>query len=158
MHGQRSAERDHALCSSIQTGLTIECPHEYCRMNMSMMLSNNLKWESSILWFFSVVISTKPNLRKDKDCVRVSSYLWMLVFVIYTSELLTTWILLSGIEWVMLLFKYSQAWNVFTRWLFSVDSFRTETVKPWDDTLIQSMINVKHCGFMEQIKKIWDKI
>ena len=66
----------------------------------------------------------------------------MLLLVIYTSEMLTTWILLSGIEWVKLIFNYSQVWNVFTRWLFSVDSFRTETMTPWDDTFIKSAINV----------------
>ena len=43
--------------------------------------------------------------------------------------MLTTWILLSGIAWGMLIFKNSQVWNVFTRWLFSADSFRTETIK-----------------------------
>ena len=37
--------------------------------------------------------------------------------------MLTTWISLSGIEWVMLIFKYSEVWNVFTSWLCSVDSF-----------------------------------
>ena len=81
---------------------------------------------------------------EDRDYVRVSSYLWMLLLVIYTSEMLTTWILLSGIKWVKLIFNYSQVWNVFTRWLFSVDSFRTERMTPWDDTFIKLVINVNN--------------
>ena len=95
---------------------------------------------------------------EDRDYVRVSSCLWMLLLVIYTSEMLTTWILLSGIEWVKLIFNYSQVWNVFTRWLFSVDSFRTETMTPWDDTFIKSVINVNIADLLSRSKKIWDKI
>ena len=91
---------------------------------------------------------------ENRDYVRASAWVWMFLFVIYTSEMLVPLISLSGVAWMILMVKYSH-WRKWLDALIMICWFCFYVkIESSDSSFIMSAININISAWWWRIKQL----
>ena len=108
--------------------------------------------EKPKVWF---LISLQKS--ENRDYVRASAWVWMFLFVIYTSEMLVPLISLSGVAWMILMVKYSH-WRKWLDALIMICWFCFYVkIESSDSSFIMSAININISAWWWRIKQLTQK-